>query len=79
MGSVAALIMSRTPDLEAVIWRKSSYSTGGQDSCIEVADGIPSVVPVRDSKAPQGPALVFSTTAWSSFVASVKTGELPST
>jgi hypothetical protein len=71
--------MSRTPDLEAVAWRKSSYSTGGDENCIEVADGIPSVVPVRDSKAPQGPALLFPATAWSSFVTSVKTGELPST
>lgn len=35
-------------------WRKSSYSGGGNGECLEVADGHP-VVPVRDSKRPQGP------------------------
>jgi hypothetical protein len=69
--------MSRTPDLGTVAWRKSSYSDGGQNNCIEVADGIPGVVPVRDSKDPHGPALVFSASAWSSFVAAVKGDELP--
>ncbi|NBM17939.1 DUF397 domain-containing protein, partial [Streptomyces sp. GC420] len=41
--------MSRNADLGAVSWRKSSYSEGGADNCVEVADGIPAVVPVRDS------------------------------
>ncbi|MGW7001844.1 DUF397 domain-containing protein [Streptomyces sp. NPDC054933] len=35
------------------------------------------VVPVRDSKDPNGPALTFSTAAWSKFVAAVQCGELP--
>ncbi|WP_329382664.1 DUF397 domain-containing protein [Streptomyces sp. NBC_01716] len=56
-------------------WRKSSYSGGGNGECLEVADGHP-VVPVRDSKFPQGPALVFPAADWSSFVSAVKTGAL---
>ncbi|WP_329928582.1 DUF397 domain-containing protein [Streptomyces sp. SP17BM10] len=40
-------------------------------------ESLPGVVPVRDSKDPDGPALVFSTTAWDSFVAAVQTGEFP--
>ncbi|MFI6690425.1 DUF397 domain-containing protein [Streptomyces sp. NPDC050433] len=56
-------------------WRKSSYSGGGNGECLEVADGHP-VVPVRDSKSPHGPALVFPTAGWSSFVTAVKTGTL---
>ncbi|MGD3109182.1 DUF397 domain-containing protein [Streptomyces sp. YGL11-2] len=32
------------------------------------------MVPVRDSKDPQGPALVFPAAGWSSFVAAVKSG-----
>ncbi|MFF1902264.1 DUF397 domain-containing protein [Kitasatospora sp. NPDC058218] len=56
-------------------WRKSSFSGSQADSCVEVLDGYPSGVPVRDSKDPHGPALVFPTDAWSSFVASVKDGE----
>ncbi|MEW2518440.1 DUF397 domain-containing protein [Actinacidiphila alni] len=55
-------------------WRKSTYSGGDNGSCIEVADGHTSVVPVRDSKDPQGPALVFTADAWSAFVADVKAG-----
>ncbi|MGW3654414.1 DUF397 domain-containing protein [Streptomyces sp. NPDC005151] len=58
--------------LEVATWRKSTYSGGSGGDCLEVADGHPGVVPVRDSKVPDGPALVFRTAAWSSFVANVK-------
>lgn len=58
-------------------WRKSSYSDNEGASCLEVLDGYPSGVPVRDSKVPHGPALVFEISAWSSFVTAVKDGELP--
>ncbi|MFE3647527.1 DUF397 domain-containing protein [Streptomyces sp. NPDC059152] len=43
-----------------------------------MAPGFPGIVPVRDSKAPHGPALVFPDTGWSSFIAAVKGGEFPS-
>ncbi|MGK4582699.1 DUF397 domain-containing protein [Kitasatospora sp. HPMI-4] len=59
-----------------LMWRKSSFS-GAQSNCVEVADGVPGVVPVRDSKDPHGPALVFPADAWSAFVAGVKEGEFP--
>ncbi|MFD5412221.1 DUF397 domain-containing protein [Streptomyces nojiriensis] len=58
-------------------WRKSSYSGNEAGSCIEVLDGHPSGVPVRDSKIPHGPALLFPPDGWSSFVAAVKAGEFP--
>ncbi|GAA2139779.1 hypothetical protein GCM10009802_49810 [Streptomyces synnematoformans] len=41
------------------------------------ADNHPALVPVRDSKDPDGPALVFEAAAWSAFVTAVKAGELP--
>ncbi|MER6052337.1 DUF397 domain-containing protein [Streptomyces sp. NPDC001793] len=53
-------------------WRKSSYSNPDGGACIEVADNVPALVPVRDSKDPQGPALVFEAAAWGSFVTSIK-------
>ena len=53
-------------------WRKSSYSTAQGNECVEVADGFPGVVPVRDSKVPEGAALVVPAAAWSAFVESVK-------
>ncbi|GAA2362804.1 hypothetical protein GCM10010246_62490 [Streptomyces cuspidosporus] len=37
-----------------------------------MADGHPGIVPIRDSKRPHGPALVFPAPAWSAFVAEVK-------
>lgn len=42
-----------------------------------MADGFTGVVPVRDSKNPHGPALVFGAGAWSAFVAGIKAGEFP--
>ncbi|MCG6497432.1 DUF397 domain-containing protein [Kitasatospora sp. A2-31] len=54
---------------------KSSYSADNAGECIEVAPGFPGVVPVRDSKDPGGPALVFSDAAWRSFVAGVRAGD----
>ncbi|MFD8866335.1 DUF397 domain-containing protein [Streptomyces sp. NPDC059590] len=44
---------------------------------MEVADGIPGVVPVRDSKNPQGPALLFPMTSWAVFITRLKTGHRP--
>ncbi|GHJ34553.1 DUF397 domain-containing protein [Streptomyces sp. TS71-3] len=35
---------------------------------MEVADGFPGVVPIRDSKAPHGPVLTFEATAWTAFI-----------
>ena len=66
----------RAPHLDGACWRKSTFS-GNSGDCIEVADGFVGVMPVRDSKDPQGPALVFSADAWSAFVAAVKIGEFP--
>ncbi|WP_411143290.1 DUF397 domain-containing protein [Streptomyces sp. x-80] len=62
-------------DLSAATWRKSSYSNGSGGNCIEVADDLPGLVPVRDSKNPDGPVLVIPAPAWNSFVTAVRTGE----
>ncbi|MFJ9040538.1 DUF397 domain-containing protein [Streptomyces sp. NPDC102406] len=59
--------------LAAATWRKSSYSNTDGGQCLEVADNMPeAVVPVRDSKNPSGPALVFEASAWGTFVASLR-------
>ncbi|MEV7188145.1 DUF397 domain-containing protein [Kitasatospora sp. NPDC093102] len=42
-----------------------------------MAPGFPGLVPVRDSKDPQGPALVFADSAWGAFVEAVRSGEFP--
>ncbi|MEU1308904.1 DUF397 domain-containing protein [Streptomyces cinnamoneus] len=65
--------MTSDREWNAAVWRKSSHSgagdESGQNSCLEVADHIPGLVPVRDSKNPQGPALVFPAPAWAAFIA----------
>lgn len=53
-------------------WRKSSHSSSNGGECLEVGDGITTIVPVRDSKAPHGPAILFAPAAWAPFLTEVK-------
>ncbi|MGW5481203.1 DUF397 domain-containing protein [Streptomyces sp. NPDC004008] len=61
----------RGVNLSSATWRKSSYSNSDGGNCVEVAQNLPSVVPVRDSKAPARGTLVFEAAAWAAFVAAV--------
>lgn len=61
----------RPIDLGRATWRKSTFS-GDQGDCLEVADGYPGLIPLRDSKRPHGPALCFGAGAWASFLHTVK-------
>ncbi|MFD5384461.1 DUF397 domain-containing protein [Streptomyces sp. NPDC127074] len=67
-------------DLSRAVWVKSSYSNGNEGQCVEFAPSIAAtagVVPVRDSKRPAGPTLVFPVEAWTSFTSAVRSGEFP--
>ncbi|WAL96249.1 DUF397 domain-containing protein [Streptomyces sp. Je 1-369] len=62
-------------DLSVTVWRKSSHSAGDGGDCLEVADGhpgSPDFIPVRDSKNPEGPNLVFRAATWSTFITNIK-------
>ncbi|MEV0557573.1 MULTISPECIES: DUF397 domain-containing protein [unclassified Streptomyces] len=63
---------TREYDLPSTTWFKSSYSAGDGGDCLEIADGHPTRVPVRDSKNPLGPKLKFRAEAWSAFVENLK-------
>lgn len=66
-----------TSTTDSPCWFKSSYSNNG-GNCVEVAANLAAthgVVPVRDSKDPNGPALVFPADAFTSFVAAIARGE----
>ena len=62
--------------LNDAVWVKSSYSGSNGGQCVEFSRAYAEseIVPVRDSKAPTSPALVFPAAAWSEFVAGVKGG-----
>ncbi|RKN35864.1 DUF397 domain-containing protein [Streptomyces hoynatensis] len=58
-------------DKTSAEWRRSTYSSS-DGKCVEVRDGVPGVVPVRDSKVPGGPQLAVGAGAWGAFVTSLK-------
>ena len=55
-------------DLSRAVWHKSTRSNGSGGACVEVADNLPGVIAVRDSKNPDGPALIVSRDAWAGFI-----------
>ncbi|GAB3855544.1 DUF397 domain-containing protein [Micromonospora andamanensis] len=65
------MAVNDNPALAGARWRTSSRSSGNGGNCVEVADNLPHVVGVRDSKNPSGPALIFSPAAWRAFLATV--------
>ena len=54
------------------MWRKSRHSGGNGGQCVEVAQNLPAMVAVRDSKDPDGPHLVVTPAAWAAFLHAVK-------
>ncbi|MER5338224.1 DUF397 domain-containing protein [Micromonospora sp. NPDC002717] len=58
-------------DLTGARWRKTTRSGPDGGNCVEVADNLPGVVAVRDSKDPAGPVLAFDPAAWRAFVSGV--------
>jgi hypothetical protein len=52
-------------------WRKTSYSNGGGNACVEVASSVP-VVLVRDTTNRDGGMLTFTADAWQMFASGLK-------
>ena len=57
--------------LDGVAWRKSSFS-GAVGNCVEIAPLSDDRVAVRNSRHPNGPALVYTWTELTALVAGVK-------
>lgn len=66
--------MKSDVDLTGARWSKSKRSSA-QGNCVEVAF-VDDVVAVRDSKDPDGRALVFTRAEWAAFTDGVRDGEL---
>ena len=54
------------------LWRKSSHSGSNGGNCVEVAALAGGHRAVRDSKDPDGPALLFSPADWRAFTAALR-------
>lgn len=65
-----------TTDLFGAVWRKSTRSGGNGGNCVEVADNLPGLVALRDSKDPAGGTLVTTPANWTAFLTAVKNDEL---
>ena len=61
-------------DLTGAVWHKSTRS-GANGDCVEVADNLPGVVAVRDTKNRDGGTLVFTHDEWVAFIGGVRDGE----
>ncbi|MCZ9347287.1 DUF397 domain-containing protein [Streptomyces sp. TRM76130] len=64
--------MNRMPDLTTAVWRKSSYSDGGDSNCVEITEAHSTVIPVRDSKVPDENVILVGRDAWAAFVGGVR-------
>ncbi|GIJ26580.1 hypothetical protein Vqi01_17420 [Micromonospora qiuiae] len=59
-------------ELTGARWRTSTRSSTNGGDCVEVADNLPGLVAVRDSKDRDGGVLIFGPAAWRTFVASTR-------
>jgi hypothetical protein len=59
-------------DLSGATWRKSTRSGSNGGNCVEIADNLPGILAVRDSKDPEGAVLVFERDNFGLFIDGVK-------
>ena len=61
-------------DLSQAQWRKAARSSSGTGGCVEIADNLPGVTAIRDSKRPEDGAHVVPRETFAAFLADAKTG-----
>jgi hypothetical protein len=64
VSSSKALLLADT------LWHRSRHSTAA-NNCVETARLLSGQLAVRDSKAPEGPALLFGPAEWNEFLRSL--------
>lgn len=65
---------TQSDQIDGAAWRKSRHSAPG-GNCVEVAELSDGSIAVRNSRHPQGPALVYTRAEIAAFVAGAKDGE----
>lgn len=79
-GEIGERLMSRThngmasTDLQGVVWQKSLHSNAN-GTCVELARLPGGDVAVRNSRFPDGPALIYTRAEIESLILGVKDGE----
>jgi hypothetical protein len=71
--------MTSEVDAKTGVWVKSTHSGPDGGTCVEWSPSHASdtgIVPVRDSKRPDGPALLLSPSAFAGLVALARSAEL---
>lgn len=64
--------MRNAPRVNGAAWRRSTYSNAQGGDCVEVADGVPGAVPVRDSKDVRRGCLTVPLSSWTALTAALK-------
>lgn len=59
-------------DVTGAQWRTATRSSTNGGACVEVADNLPGVVLVRDTKDRDGGTLAFGQPGWQAFVGLAK-------
>ena len=62
-------------DLDGVQWHKSRRSGPQGGNCVEIAHLADGQVAIRNSRYPNGPALLFTPSEWDAFLGGAKDGE----
>lgn len=62
------------PQFDSVTWRKSQHSNPS-GNCVEAARLPAGEVAVRNSRFPDGPALIFTQAEWAAFLLGARDGE----
>lgn len=65
----------RAPRLPAAAWRKSTHSNPS-GNCVEVAELPGGRVALRNSRHPDGAALIFTREGWEAFLLGIRNGDL---
>ncbi|MEU8992835.1 DUF397 domain-containing protein [Streptomyces sp. NPDC048558] len=66
---------TRASEIHNVAWIRSTYSSATGGNCVEVASLPDGGAALRNSRDPQGPALVYTREEMTAFVAGAKDGE----